>query len=180
MPNQPIEVDIDEQVDRLLRARSVFPRLARHLAGATGFEAPEYYRQLGLHVQVQLEQPMTVAFIDGLNDIAHWINENFVLRLYAVLDSHGFYKDKIDTSIEGHVEVDLLRRLRNKIGHGSGRYDPLDSDKRKLYETLVAHFSIEPHAYLEDTTKYPLAVGQVLVPLARKCEAYAKAMKDAA
>lgn len=173
MPSQSVAAEIDDQISHLHRTRSVFPRLGRHLAGSTCFEAPAYYRQLGLHVQVELEQPMTVEFIDGLNEIAHWINENFVLRLYAVLESHGLFQQGIRDDVAGHDEMDILRRLRNKIGHGSGKYDPTDTDKRKLYERLVNHFGVDPQTYLEDATKYPLAVSQVLVPLAKACKDYA-------
>ncbi len=123
---------------------------------------------------------MTVEFINGLNEIAHWINENFVLRLYAVLESHGLFKNGIDKGVAGHDEMEILRRLRNKIGHGSGKYDPEDADKRKLHERLVNHFGIDPKTYLEDHTKYPLAVGQVLVPLAEACKTYAIAIEGAA
>jgi len=173
MLSQSVAVEIDEQIDHLHRTRSVFPRLSHHLVDSSRFEAPAYYRQLGLHVQVELEQPMTVAFIDGLNEIAHWINENFVLRLYAVLESHRLFQPEIRKDIAGHEEMDILRRLRNKIGHGSGKYDPSDTDKLKLYERLVKHFNVDPQTYLEDATKYPLAVGQVLVPLATACKGYA-------
>jgi hypothetical protein len=175
MRSQEIATQIDEQLEFLHRTRSVFPRLGRHLAGEKWFEAPPYYRQLGYNVEVQLAQPMTVEFIDGLNDIAHWINENFILRLFAVLESHGCFTGSFRTDLDGYEEMDILRRLRNKIGHGSGRYDPSDGDKRKLYERLVRHFSVDPTSYLEDTSKYPLAVNQVLVPLAKACEKYAVA-----
>jgi hypothetical protein len=175
-----IEAEIDEQIEFLHRSRSVFPRLGHHLVGKSKFEAPPYYRQLGFNVEVELGSPMTCEFIDGLNDIAHWINENFVLRLFAVLASHGLFDGTpIRIDVDGHEEMDILRRLRNKIGHGSGRYDPTDADKKKLYDRLVQHFKVDPKAYLEDTSKYPLAVGQVLVPLAEACKRYAVAVKAA-
>ena len=169
-----IVLEIDTQIERLHRCRSVFPRLGRHLAGQKTFEAPAYYRQLGFDVVVALQQPMTEEFIDTLNNLAHWLNENFILRLYAVLESNSMYRSKLDQNLPGYDEMDIVRRLRNMIGHGS-EYDPADSGKKKLYDRVVAHFNVQSESYLQDAEKYPIAVGQVLVPMAHGCKVYVQA-----
>ena len=84
-----VAAEIDRQVDILHRCRSVFPRLHQDMVGQTEFEAPEYYRQLGYNVSVKVSQPMTPEFIDGLFEMGHWLNENFVTRLWAILESNG-------------------------------------------------------------------------------------------
>src|SRR5688500_678552 len=80
-----IAAEIDKQIEILHRCRSVFPRLDNSLVGQTEFRAPGYYQQLGLDVSVKLSSPMTAEFIDGLFDLGHWINENFVVRLWSIL-----------------------------------------------------------------------------------------------
>jgi hypothetical protein len=84
-----VAAEIDRQVDFLHRCRSVFPRLHNEMAGQTEFEAPEYYRQLGYNVSVKLSQPMTAEFIDGLFELGHWLNENFVTLTSSVAKTRG-------------------------------------------------------------------------------------------
>jgi hypothetical protein len=178
MAKKPVDqvlAEIDRQVAFLVRCRAVFPRLARHLVGQTSFDAPPYYRQHGHDVEVQLAEPMTEEFIDDLNRLAHWLNENFILRLWAVLDSNGFYKPGIE-AIAGQDEMDITRRLRNMIGHG-GFYDPDDRDKKRLYDRIVQHFHVDSQSYIDDPTVYPLGVAQVLVPLAGGCKRYVVAFQ---
>jgi len=169
---------IDVQIAFLLRCRSVFPRLGGDLVGQRTFEAPEYYRQHGHDVVVTLPEPMTAGFISDLNNLAHWLNENFVLRLFAVLESNGLFRARIRNELDGHDEMDMTRRLRNMIGHG-GLYDPDDADKRKLYDRIVQHFQVNSQSYLDDPMVYPLGVGQVLVPLAEGCKRYVTAASNA-
>jgi hypothetical protein len=172
-----VAAEIDRQVDFLHRCRSVFPRLNKDMVGQTEFEAPEYYRQLGYNVSVKVSQPMTPEFIDGLFEMGHWLNENFVTRLWAILESNGIVGEpiKINQQLEAWQDVDLLRRLRNKIGHGSGIYDPADADKKKLFDMIVEYYQIpEEYSYLE-VEKYPIGVGKVLVPMAQGCKNYTSA-----
>jgi hypothetical protein len=119
---------------------------------------------------------MTGQFISDLNNLAHWLNENFVLRLFAVLESNGLYRAGIK-DLDGRDELDITRRLRNMIGHG-GLYDPDDAEKRRLYDRIVQHFHVDSQSYLDDPTVYPLGVGQVLVPLARGCQRYVVAVAN--
>jgi hypothetical protein len=147
------------------------------MAGQTEFEAPEYYRQLGYTVSVKLSQPMTAEFIKGLFDLGHWLIENFVTRMWAILESNQIVSKtgKIDQALENWRDVDLLRRLRNKIGHGSGTYEPADADKKKLFDAIVQYYNVpEGYSYFE-VEKYPIGVKQVLVPMAHGCKKYAAA-----
>ena len=57
------------------------------------FRAPECYQQLGYDVSVKLSAPMTAEFINGLFEMGHWLNENFVIRLWAILESQMFNLD---------------------------------------------------------------------------------------
>jgi len=88
-----IATEIDRQVDFLHRCRSVFPRLENGMVGQSAFRAPEYYQQLGYDVSVKLSAPMTAEFINGLFEMGHWLNENFVIRLWAILESQMFNLD---------------------------------------------------------------------------------------
>lgn len=133
---------IDRQVDFLYRCRAVFPRLDSGLVGAMQFEASEYLQKRGHHFVMELATPLTKEAIAELNEIAHWLNENFVVRLYAVMESHQLVSNniKIRQDLDGHEELDILRRLRNQIGHGSKGYDINDPQKVELYTRIVTAF----------------------------------------
>jgi hypothetical protein len=169
---------IDEQIQYLHRARALFPRLSTDLIGHTEFPTPRYYEDMGLGVWFRFSSPLTSEFIMEFNDLAHWINQNFVLRLYAVLESNGLISPtiRIRPDIEGHNEVDIIRRLRNTFGHGSGRYDPADAEKRELFERIVSHFDLEVGEDSEHEGKYPLSISEVLIPLAEGCRRYAASL----
>jgi hypothetical protein len=173
---------IDEQIQYLRRVRSLFPRLSTDLVGHTEFPTPPYYAYIGLGVWFRFSSPLTSEFITEFNDLAHWINQNFVLRLYAVLESNGLISQtiRIHPDIEGHDEVDILRRLRNSFGHGSGRYDPTDAEQRRLFERIVARFDLDVGEDREQEGKYPLSITEVLIPLAEGCRRYAASVAGTA
>jgi|SRR5688572_18980378 len=168
-----IAAEIDKQIEILHRCRSVFPRLDNSLVGQTEFRAPGYYQQLGLDVSVKLSSPMTAEFIDGLFDLGHWINENFVVRLWSILESNGI--KTVNQELDNWRDVELVRRLRNKIGHGSGNYDPNDKDKKKLFDSIVDYYKVPQGYSYFDVEKYPIGIKQVLVPMAHGCKTYAAA-----
>jgi hypothetical protein len=173
---------IDEQIQYLHRSRSMFPRLSTNLVDQTEFPTPPYYGNMGLGIWIRFSSPLTSEFITEFNDLAHWINQNFVLRLYAVLESNGLISPtiRIRPDIEGHNEVDILRRLRNSFGHGSGRYDPDNADKRQLFERIVSHFDLDVGEDVENEGKYPLSISEVLIPLAEGCRRYAASVAGVA
>jgi hypothetical protein len=167
---------IDRQVAFLHRCRAVFPRLDTALVGETKLEASEYFKQQGHSIEIQLSSPLTEDLLYELNELAHWLNENFVVRLYAVMESNQLVSEKIkiDQALEGWEELDILRRLRNKVGHGTRGYDINDQDHVKLYERIVVHFGIKKdYSYLE-VDKYPIGIAKVLVPMANGCKRYAE------
>jgi hypothetical protein len=111
-----IAPEIDQQVAFLHRCRSVFPRLDADLVGKSSFEAPEYFKKQGHSVTVSLSEPMTTEFIHDLNELAHWLNENYVMRIYALLESHKLVGGSVSIrkDLDGWNEVDMVRRLRGK------------------------------------------------------------------
>ena len=172
-----IAEQIDREVDYLHQCRSVFPRLDKSMVGRKEFQAPEYYRGLGYSTVVKLSEPMTAAFIDNMFELGNWLNESFIVRLHGVMEANGLIGKTtgIDQVCDGWEEVDLMRRLRREIAHGSSGYDKDDPKKVKLYERIVDHFQLpNDYSYLE-VEKYPIGVGSVLVPMSEGCKRYAAA-----
>ena len=107
----------------------------------------------------------------------HWVNEAFVVRLYAILVSHGVVG--IDHDLEGWEDIDLLRRLRNKIAHTRAEID--DADAKKLDAAIRQRFHLgEQQSLLPG--KFVLSKDTVLRPWVAACTAYCERLirKEAA
>jgi len=166
---------IDIQIRNLLNIRALFPAVENEMVGQTKFSTAPFYQNKGLNIEFTLSSPITLEKIQEINEIGRWVNQSFVVRLCALLESHHIIskneKEKIDQSIDGHEDVDILRRLRNVLAHTSGRYNPTNSDERKLYERMVERYSINIDG-LETVKEFPLHIDTFLLPLAESCKRY--------
>lgn len=98
----------------------------------------------------------------------HWINEAFVVRLWAILDAHNFV-DPINHEIPGWEAVDICRRLRHKIAHSTG--EVTDKETKKLQERINDYFDLgERESIFED--KFILSKSTVLRPMHSTCTKY--------
>lgn len=111
--------------------RAYFPNMTEENIGATGLITAPYYIKEGFNINFQFNIPLTKNDIQKNNDIAHWTNQNFIIRLCALLESYHILSN-IDQNTDGWIEVDLVRRLRNKLAHSSGRYNSKNKDDKKL------------------------------------------------
>jgi hypothetical protein len=168
---------IDQQLQRLLRSRSVFPHLHASLAGHRHARTAPFYISHGFNVAFDFGHPLSKDEIKALNDIGHWTNQNFIVRLCAVLEDGGLLGNgvSIRRDCPGNEEVDLLRRLRNVVAHTDGVYDPSNATHKTLYDRLISHFKLAPNEHPETDGKFPIPIDEVLLPLAKRCKAYADA-----
>jgi hypothetical protein len=172
---------IDLQLHNLLSIRAMFPYLAKDLIGITSYPTAPLYQDRGFNITFSFSEPLTAERVEEINTIGHWVNQNFIVRLCALLESHHIIppkgKGKINQQLDGHEEVDILRRLRNVIAHTSGRYDPKEPNERKLYERIAQKFSIEADDP-QTTSDFPLPIDTLLIPLAEGCKRYTQALTE--
>lgn len=156
------------------RVRSVFPYLDENAIGKKTFNTAPYFKNLGLNVTFEFNQELERGDVDMINSIGHWINQNYIIRIYSLLEANEILSDekKIDQKIDGWKEVDLIRRLRHKFAHSSGRYNPQNKDSKKLYEEIVSHFNLTGVKASEEATEFPLSIDKVLEPLTEGCKKY--------
>jgi hypothetical protein len=176
MPTFPeILQQIQTQWIDLLRVRAVFPTMGNDVIGAQQLPTAPYYRSKGYSAQISFVQPLTQESIKEVNEIGRWLNESYVIRLCAFLELHKIIpqakQDRIDQNLEGHEEIDILRRVRNQLLHHSGRYNPDNSKNRKLYDRMVRHFSVEAENSTT-ATRYPIPIDTFLEPLTQACKRY--------
>lgn len=105
----------------------------------------------------------------------HWINEAFVVRLWAVLEAHHVVdgNKRIDHNLEGWEEVQLCRRLRHAIAHQTGQVK--DQDTRILDRRLREHFGV-PEDQLTFDGKFTLPKDLILRPMFHACRRYCIAL----
>ena len=180
-PDVDIPAQIAKQIEYLLRTRAVFPVIGESAVGHTSFSTAPYYQQAGINVEVRFAEPITLGQVQIINSIGHWINQNFAIRLCALLEYYGVIppqgQGKLNESLPGFQDINIVRRLRNVLAHTSGRYNSTVPEERKLYETMVTHYGVVG-ADPDTATKFPLSIDAVLVPMARGCQKYAQAWEN--
>jgi len=166
---------IDEEMnilwDRLKKIRAYFPYVGKNCKGVTAFTTAPYY---GKDIHSLLKEPLTNEDITEMQEKGHWINQNFVIRLYALMESYelcgGKDKAHIDTKLDGGHLFDIVKQLRNVFAHESGRYDPKNSEHLKILESMKEHLGI----LIDGLIAWPLAIDTVLEKLLKGCRKYAK------
>jgi hypothetical protein len=125
-----------------------------------------FYQSETPYLNIQLKTPLSESVRRSHNEIAEWTNQNCLIRLWAILESHGFTQPIRKDAIHADT-IDLLRRLRHHFAHGTGRYDDEKPAHRKLREKVLATFDMS-----RLKTEIPLDIDRVLKPMFERCQAY--------
>jgi len=183
VPQLPGPVDVDKtctaisnQVRLLRAARATFPYMPPDVVGQQNVQTAPYYLRHGHHLTFSFGAPITETVRADINAVGYWINQNFILRLYAVLEAGKVIGNgiRIDKGIDGHKEVELVRRLRNKFSHGTGVYRATESQDRRLRKQLLQHFPVADREPPDSSGWFPIPIQKVLVRLAEGCERYVR------
>jgi hypothetical protein len=168
----------DVQLRNLLNVRAMFPTIRENMVGKRCFSTAPLYQSLGYNINFQFDPPLTEKGREEINQIGRWVNQSYVVWLCALLEFYWIIPpqrcDCIDQNLEGHEDVDILRRLRNKLVHRSGTYDPTDSEAKTLYERMVNRFSLRTESS-ETARQYPVHINDFLIPLTEGCKHYVRA-----
>lgn len=174
---------IDDLMEKLKHVRAYFPHLDESLIGQFQYESPAFYELFGYEISFHFTDKLTRNDIERGNDIGHFINMSYIFMLYSVLERHHVIGGtiSIDGEREGYDHIDLLRRLRNAIGHGAGKYNAKDKDDRKLYKRLREYYKLDVEgADLDDEAckadAFPLPIDRVLLPMTEGCRKYVEAL----
>ena len=166
---------IDMQLSILMEIRSIFPTLTIEMVGKNSYFTAPYYENSGYKREIMLSSPITLAYIEKQDTIGRWVNQSFIIRLCAILERHCVIPNesdgKINQEVEGWEEVELIRRIRNKLAHKNGEYNPEDTDDRKLYEIIVERFQLNVEKPAE-AKGFPIPIDTVLIPLSIGCKKY--------
>jgi len=159
-----------------VNCRAHFPCVSEQAIGATSIRTAPYYSRRGFDVHICFRTPLTEKNIEDFLAIGHWINQNFIVRLYALLESHKVpvSGQKVDCKLDGNRHVSLLRALRNVFAHSSGRYNARKPYHKEILKKLRSVLSLD----LGSPKEFPLGIDDVLEPLVKGCKAYVKAWAE--
>ena len=93
--------EMDVLFDKLTNCRAYFPYMTEKDKGKTEFDTPQVYADLGYHITFRLREPLTMENINKNNELSHWLNQNFIVRLYSLMEYYDCYKPDIDKNIDG-------------------------------------------------------------------------------
>ncbi len=169
---EQINKEMDILWTNLNKNRGYFPCVDDSSVGAKILLTPPYYRAQGINIVHKFEEPLSVEIKDEMLRIGHWINQNFIIRLCALIESYQVISNaiKIDFALDGAEQLNIVRRLRNRFAHSSGRYNPDNSDDLKTMELMRKHLGIS----IDGCTDWPLAIDTVLERLLEGCKLYAE------
>lgn len=126
--------------------------------------------QHNLRLYKAIHTPDRVRTLEG-----HWINEAYVVRVCAILEAHGIFSQEksIDETLPGSKDVDLCRRLRNKIAHATG--EVRNRKAEVLHGKVLSHYGItnDPPLF---RGKFRLPKDKVLRPMLQACLTYCHAL----
>jgi len=123
-------------------------------------------------VTYNFDKPMNEETISELNRISEYENQNFIVRLYALLEYEGLFKDGIYESLNGYKHVQFLKELRNQFAHKPGKFNPKNKESNKLRSELFEFYQINPDDSLPD--QFPLPKDIMIHPMVKGVKDYVK------
>jgi len=161
--------EIEMQWEYHLMTRAVFHS---KISESDDYSSPSFYSSRGFDIQVKLPNKKSESFQRAAKGIGSWLNQNYVIRLYGILDSKQIMKiGKEDSDI-----IKLINILRMNIGaHSTGRKvskkDDLDKATRLINNLFNLVLSVDV------IKSYVLSVDSVLEPMKNKTMEYVKSLE---
>ncbi len=156
----------------LVYTRGYFPCVGDKCIGFTALKTPGYYRRFGIDIEHHLSAPLTPEKKNEINEIGHWINQNFIIRLSALTESYHLHSNgiDIDSDLQGANHLKIVKLLRHRFAHSSGRYDPKNKNDKKIMKLIGDTIGIS----INGRNDWPLSIKTVLEELLKGCKAYAE------
>jgi len=169
MDKLELYIEIDTLWQDFVEVRATFPYARESHIGSSIIKSAPYYEMHGFNYQLEFNHNLDEGDIKRLRRLGYWINQSALIRLFTLLNCNGILSDyaSINNKLDGHEEMDILRRLRNKFAH-SGRYNPDRKDEKALFNRIIKHFNLVEY----DEELIPIPIDQVIQPIFEKIKTY--------
>jgi hypothetical protein len=137
-----------------------------------------YYLRFGF-MQVKLPPPgkRNAIFNRAANGLGYWHNQNFVIRLFGIVNKYNILAYGKQ---QGEKIIVLLDKMRNNVGaHQSGSSLPSDDNAFRQSLALIDEL-FNPQFKIEEQKTYPLAVDRVVEPLKTGIQEYVRSLRSPA
>ncbi|GHN02376.1 hypothetical protein WSM22_38650 [Cytophagales bacterium WSM2-2] len=164
--------EIEHQWLYLLMTRAVFPA---DFPKYETYDSPSFYSMRGLKFKISLPENKTKEFLKGADGLSNWLNQNYVIRLYGILEKYRImysgrkaYNNKL---------MILMYELRPKIGaHSSGRSATDKAHLRKATDLINELF--DRNIDSNQVQHYMLPVDTVLAPMTELALQFVKSLRQ--
>jgi hypothetical protein len=169
MDKAELNRDLEDLWNNFLQVRATYPYARPTHVGQNFIQSAPYYRSKGLKLKVTFDNPLTMDDVERLRELGYWINQSVIVRLYTLFEYYGVISErkKIETKLDGHQEVDILRRLRKYFAH-TGRYNEQDPEQKKLFDRIVNHFNL----VIYDKDRFPIPIDMVIEVIFQRTKKY--------
>lgn len=90
---------------------------------------------------MRFNEPITQNLQVLHSKVGHYLNQNYLIRLYEILKHYGIAGKNIDKSLKGSEDILILWELRCKFAHGLGKYDSTKKKDRDLLAKLKHRYN---------------------------------------
>lgn len=129
------------------------------------FESPSFYKKKGIFFRVILPEKRTEIMNRTLEGVSGWLNQNYIIRLWGILDGHGIITVGKN---ESNSFTEILSLLRPNVGaHSDGYRNPKRSESKKAAKLICQHLD---KTFIPDAANFfNLSIDTVLEPLKVQC-----------
>ena len=126
-----------EQFKEVIRPR--FPYIPEEAIDRRAIVTGDFYLN---SVRITTSRAISHDQREKWNEAAHSLNQYFIIRLYALLDSSGDdnFRSKL---FSGNTKIKILTKMRNVFAHTPGKYKPEKNEHKELFEKIEKLFKVD-------------------------------------
>jgi hypothetical protein len=163
--------EVERQWEYHFIARAAFP--ANIMEVIPEYESSPYHIQQGARVEVHVPVPLSPLMERGLEGTGHWLNQNYIIRLFGILDEYQVITAGKQAK---NLYTRILACLRHKVGaHSRGYRNPENSEVRKLTQLIQEH--LDSSVLPEDVRHFNLSIHPVLHRLKEHCVTFVRTLE---
>lgn len=160
--------EIERQWNIHLMTRAVF---YSRFGEINEYESPSFYEMKGFSFKVKLPEIKSERWPEASKGVGTWLNQNYVIRLYGILDSKSIRKILPKPEI-----IDLIEILRSNVGaHSTGNRVSKKSQLKKA--TQIINLLFDKNTDIHKVEDYDLSIDTVLEPMKIRVIEYLESLK---
>jgi hypothetical protein len=163
--------EIERQWEHHLLIRAAFP--AGIPDDRSQYKSPPYYRRKNVVFLVCRPQPLPAVMARGYDGVGAWANQNYVIRLFGILEEYGVIKAGKNA---GNPYTEIVALLRNSVGaHSRGQKNPGRSETKRATRLIQEH--LDDRVLPEMIKTFNLSIDSVLERLKDGCQQFVMSLE---